>query len=355
VRPFRWQSGFSLAAVTIILLFFNTTASGHSASEAITAIPGNASLKGNLEIPHTAFLNSGTLSIEDYWQLVAATQTLVDELQETPVEALQPQLAEIASQWKNVRNVMLDDGTSIPIDPTYLVALLRANPPDLNALETHLDALVGAQKYWPQNQFSGQDLVPLATILSRPDFQWKEPTPSPLQQWWDALMRRLRDFLTRIPGNGILSVNTSFLEYLLLGVGGLVIALLLAYALRGIWKSVVSETDLSQEAKDNDEGLTTDSALQKARELSNSGDYRLAVRYLYLSSLLLLEERGVLRYDRSWTNREYLRSVAHIPELAMPLSEVIEVFDRVWYGYQPLDDTTFQHYADSIAQVRQQK
>ena len=70
---------------------------------------------------------------------------------------------------------------------------------------------------------------------------------------------------------------------------------------------------------------------------------------------MLAEERQLLRYDRSKTNREYLRSVAGHPELADVLKEVVDVFDRVWYGYQSLDRATFETYRNRIADLRQQK
>jgi hypothetical protein len=79
------------------------------------------------------------------------------------------------------------------------------------------------------------------------------------------------------------------------------------------------------------------------------------VRYLYLSSLLILDEHGVLRYDRSRTNREYLRSVSSKPELAKPLSDVIDVFDRVWYGYDSVDDETYQSYVKHVDELREKK
>jgi hypothetical protein len=78
----------------------------------------------------------------------------------------------------------------------------------------------------------------------------------------------------------------------------------------------------------------------------------MAVRYLYLSALLLLEERGLLRYDRSQTNREYLRGVVHRPDLAAILQEVVEVFDRVWYGFQPIDEAEVSHYTARVAELR---
>ena len=127
------------------------------------------------------------------------------------------------------------------------------------------------------------------------------------------------------------------------------------FVIRSLWGSVASEAEIDPSEEDGDELLTAESAMKKALELSTGGDYRLAVRYLYLSSLLLLEERGMLRYDRSKTNREYLRSVANNPEVAANLGELVNVFDRVWYGYQPIDQVTFERYTARVASLRRQK
>ena len=89
--------------------------------------------------------------------------------------------------------------------------------------------------------------------------------------------------------------------------------------------------------------------------LSTQGDYRTAVRYLYLSSLLVLDEQGLLRYDRSRTNREYLRSVSSRPELAIPLRKVIDVFDRVWYGFEAVDENTYKSYVQQVEELREKK
>jgi hypothetical protein len=104
-----------------------------------------------------------------------------------------------------------------------------------------------------------------------------------------------------------------------------------------------------------DELLTADTALQRAQQYSGEGDYRTAVRYLYLSALLLLEERGLLRYNRSLTNHEYLRSLAHQPELAAILRDIIEVFDRVWYGFHALDLAEYEWYAGRVEVLKRQR
>jgi len=119
-------------------------------------------------------------------------------------------------------------------------------------------------------------------------------------------------------------------------------------------------TDFINEARTAEENiaeelLTSEAAFERAQSLSRGGDYRAAVRFLYLSSLLLLDERGLLRYDRSKTNREYLRSVSSSPELQKPLSEVIEVFDDVWYGYHQVNEEAFKHYSDRVEELKEKK
>jgi len=129
----------------------------------------------------------------------------------------------------------------------------------------------------------------------------------------------------------------------------------LLYAYLNLRRALVAETRVMDEGGLSDERLNADQAYQRADELSSQGDYRHAIRYLYLSALLFLEERGLLRYDRSKTNREVLDSVTNLSELANGLAEVIEVFDRVWYGFYPLDEAAYRRYATRVAELRRVK
>ena len=133
------------------------------------------------------------------------------------------------------------------------------------------------------------------------------------------------------------------------------LVLILAYIFRGLFADLITDARLNGDGDSGDEILTADTAFQRAQSLSRGGEYRSAVRYLYLSSLLLLDERGLLRYDRTRTNREYLRTVSDQPELSEPLSEVIDVFDNVWYGYHELDEERFKHYSDRVEELKEKK
>ena len=91
-------------------------------------------------------------------------------------------------------------------------------------------------------------------------------------------------------------------------------------------------------------GLTARTALDQAGEIARGGDYRTAMRYLYISALLWLDERNLLRYDRALTNREYLEHLRDNAALRERLRPVVETFDRVWYGHLPLDADSFAAY-----------
>ncbi len=303
------------------------------------------------------------LSLEDYWQQIEETQALVTSLEDASAEVSRPRLLAAADRWAQVTQVRLPDGTLVAVDHSFLVAQLRADPPDLAQLTGLLANLLATGQTWPSPKHTGADLELLNTILARPEFQWQPDRPSPLAELWRRVWEYFWELITRwLPDEGIISLDDAqinnglvLIRYALTGLGILALILVLFFILRELLAGLVTEAAVDPDAEAGDEILTADTALKRAQQLSSSGDYRTAVRYLYLSSLLLLDERGLLRYDRAQTNREYLRSVAHLPQLVTILGEVIEVFDRVWYGYHPLDEVAYAQYAARVAELRRQK
>ena len=89
------------------------------------------------------------------------------------------------------------------------------------------------------------------------------------------------------------------------------------------------------------EPSTAVAAAGRASGLASAGDYRTALRYLVLQTLLLLQEAGQVELRPGLTNREYLRalqSAARAPTAGSePLRLLVDEFDRVWYGHLPLD------------------
>ncbi len=276
----------------------------------------------------------------------------MDRLKGLSAAKVKENLASLAHEWEVITEVEVD-GQVIPVDNKYLIGILGADKPDLDNIASLLDVLLAAHEKYPNMVFSAADLASLNIILSRPEFLWPEKAPNPLSEWfqklWDGFFRWLNDIL----GNRQITIPVN--DVMLSVIASIFLAAILIYVFRTLLVDFMKEAHINGQEDGENEPLTAEAAFEKAQTLSRGGDYRSAVRYLYLSSLLLMDERGVLRYDRSKTNREYLRSVANSPELAKPLEEVIEVFDNVWYGYHSLEEESFKHYSARVEELKEKK
>jgi hypothetical protein len=136
----------------------------------------------------------------------------------------------------------------------------------------------------------------------------------------------------------------------LLALGLVLVIGLVVYAFQGVRRSIVAEARVREEAA-QDEPQTAEDAFDQAQAAARAGDYRTAARHLYLSSLLWLEDRKLLRYDRSRTNREYLTQLRGKP-VHDELAPVVETFERVWYGHRALDAEEFERYQRQVQSLR---
>jgi hypothetical protein len=290
-----------------------------------------------------------------YWQKIAETQNVLVVLETAQPEDVSSRLAGIADDWATLSGVKLASGEVVPLDTRFFVSQLRASPPDLQQLSDQLTAMQVQYQQWPLTAHSASDLNSLETILRRSEFQWVEAQPS----LWDQFLKWVQDGLWRLLSwllpDQVLLPGGELIGNIITFIGSVVCVLVIALVVRELMNSFVSETNALTANDQEDEVITADVAFARAQTLSNSGDHRSAVRYLYLSALLLLDERGLLRYDRTLTNREYLQTVAHLPEVAATLREVVDVFDNVWYGYHTLDAAAFEQYAARVGRLRQQR
>jgi hypothetical protein len=294
------------------------------------------------------------IPVEAFWQQVEGALRTVQELGRTDAEEARTTLDDLAGEFGAISAVELVDGRLLPLDNSYLVAHLQDPEPDLERLEATLTAMLAARDRWPDPSHDSQDLVPLAGILARPEFQAVQEELGPLERLRQRITELLQDLLFRLFPESAGGLGP--LIRLVLTVAGFV-ALIAAFifVLRSVMGDIIVDEESLANGEDGSALVSADQALAQARDHSRRGDYRSAVRYLYISSLMLLEERDLIRYDRTQTNQEYLRGVAGKPELAAILRDVIDVFDRVWYGFQSLDEQSFSHYARRVEQLRQQR
>ncbi len=296
------------------------------------------------------FARPSALTEDEYWTLVEDSRKTIVKLQKATDEEKQNELKQLAAQWEAVKEVELD-GKHVPVNHLYLIQLMRATPPHLDLIDGQLFSILSVRREIPAGVFSSADIVSLNDILSRPQFEWAEgEATNPINEWFQNILTEIQRWLNKILGTTFDILNADVMTIIL----GVLLVVIFIFVFRTL------VVDFSREAKMNgmdgeEEPLTSEAAFAKAQKLSKGGDYRAAVRYLYLSTLLIMDERGVMRYDRSKTNREYLRSVANSPELSKPLEEVIEVFDNVWYGYHELGEDSFKHYSDRVEELKEKK
>lgn len=282
---------------------------------------------------------------------LADYERLLREAQAAAMRGDRLDLEQVAPALTAAESVQLPDGRLAPVDNRWLAEALDTANPDLPAIAERLGALIDALAYaGPAAPADAQQR--LADLLSRPPFEQPAPPREPtlIDRFFQWLGEWLADLLQPV-GEVAATTDGDLLSWGLVIIGGLLVAAVLAIWLRGLRRTLASDPQTL--ADDEEERLSAGEALGRANSLAQRGDYRTAVRYLYLSSLLWLDERRMLRYDRTLTNREYLTRLGERPDLRERLTPVVETFDRVWYGAAPLDAERFAAYEQQVARLRE--
>jgi len=107
-------------------------------------------------------------------------------------------------------------------------------------------------------------------------------------------------------------------------------------------KNISSDIAVVEEEKASD----PDSLLRNA---IRNGNYRLAVRYLYLQSLQRLSEKQFIEINSNKTNYEYVMEVRR-HKFANEFASLTLQYEYVWYGEYPVDERLFEQIQGSFTQ-----
>ena len=78
--------------------------------------------------------------------------------------------------------------------------------------------------------------------------------------------------------------------------------------------------------------------------LALRGDFRAAIRKLYVSLLFELERQGMIRLQAATTNREYLAKIRQQVGLYPVMTFLTDRFDYFWYGKFTSSQTDFDEF-----------
>lgn len=268
----------------------------------------------------------------EYWARLERSAALLAASSDPAATAEQ-----VNALWQ-FSTVRLADGRVITLNLSWLrLPLVGATAADIDQRLTRVLALLNYrdQMRAAADTTAAQDA--LARVLQDERFDYNQaqrPAPPPAAE------------TTRAPTAAL----GAFSRVILLGIGLLAVLAALIYLARGLR---VQPAALRDPAASSDDPVTAEEALSSAAASQQVKEYRAAIRYLTLSSLLLLSERGVLDYDPALTNREHLAQVRDHPAIFELLSAIVARFDSVWYGFAPVDDAVYQAFRQRVQQLEQ--
>jgi hypothetical protein len=84
----------------------------------------------------------------------------------------------------------------------------------------------------------------------------------------------------------------------------------------------------------------------------DTGDYRLAIRWMYLKQLYLLNEKKAINYQSYKTNIDYSHELSST-SFTKTFKSVSRIYDYVWYGKYPITVSDFQAFETEFKQFEQ--
>lgn len=136
-----------------------------------------------------------------------------------------------------------------------------------------------------------------------------------------------------------------------------VIFWILAIGLFGylVYKLFLSNSSLFSRSRKN---IAADIAIEETentgdpdsmlRNAIRNGNYRLAVRYLYLQTLTRLAEKKLITISSSKTNYEYLNELRK-HSFANEFAMLTLKYEYIWYGEYPVDENLFQQLEENFS------
>ena len=100
-----------------------------------------------------------------------------------------------------------------------------------------------------------------------------------------------------------------------------------------------------------EEDLTQIDLQALINEALQQGDYRLAVRYLFLKSLKDLSVKRLIDWHFEKTNTDYLNELESA-EIKTEFRAVSRLYDYVWYGEFPIDQQRFDQAQQRFEQLQ---
>ncbi|HEY7914923.1 MAG TPA: DUF4129 domain-containing protein [Blastocatellia bacterium] len=235
----------------------------------------------------------------------------------------------------------------LEVDAQLRLAKLTQAGGRLRALDDHLREMELAQLTEAEQN---NPRMKVQEILSRPEFKPKKQNKvvAFIKGIWDSISSFFSEMLRAIRRLlGQLFGSTAEGSWLSMALVILVLGLLAFLVARAIRKArprrrrPKKRTILGEEI---DAGTTAESLAERAYAAAMEGDFRNAIRRLYIALLYELSERRLIELEDSATNREYLARLSGKGALEKAMAYMTDRFDYFWYGMIPTSGEDFSAY-----------
>jgi hypothetical protein len=238
-------------------------------------------------------------------------------------------------------------GYEAEVDPQRRVAKLNEIGGRLSALGDHLLRIEEAST---AKSDSADPRAKIREILDRPDYRPRTETRLGgfLRRTWQTIS----DFL----GELFKAFGRLLARLLSASADGswfssVLIIAALAAAFIGVVRMAMRMKPLKRRPKkrtvlgeEMEEGADPHDLADAAMAAARSGDFRTAMRKLYLSLLYDLAGRRLIELEDNATNHEYLSRVSRFASLAPAMRYLTDRFDYFWYGMFPSTEEDFSAY-----------
>ncbi len=205
-------------------------------------------------------------------------------------------------------------------------------PPDAATVKAHVKEILDQPEFRPEMADS-----PMARMGRAFRERW-DSSARWMTARWNAFLKWFRGLFSGL-GGGMGPAVSSAVSWvfiaLFVGLGGW----LIAWLVRNLWlrksRSLAKDRTAFDEAEADDAvALEPGAWIRQAAGYAESDDYRRAFRAVFIGILLLLDEGGLIEFDRARTNGDYLRLLRrkNVQQMVDILDPLVLEFDRRWYG-----------------------
>ena len=167
---------------------------------------------------------------------------------------------------------------------------------------------------------------------------------------WDRFWRWFWNLYDEIMSTKTGQVTIKII-YWILGLGAIAFFVYKIMRMNRLSLFTSSETATAYKIEsENIHAIPFDAAINEALQ---NGNYRLAVRLLYLQSLKTLADKEVINWQSNKTNTDYWREISN-PSLQYSFKLITGIFEYGWYGSHAVTKEDFSEMKEEILKFQNQ-